>query len=60
MGTEREEDALGEAPATAADEMQDATDRLRDKAWMIAPMTSGVLDGGVDLTDAQPEAELLG
>jgi hypothetical protein len=25
----------------AASQMQEATDRLRDKAWMVAPMTNG-------------------
>jgi hypothetical protein len=26
----------------AATQMQEATERLRDKAWMVAPMTNGV------------------
>jgi hypothetical protein len=30
------------APEQAASQMQDATERLRDKAWMVAPMTSGI------------------
>ena len=25
----------------AASQMQEATERLRDKAWMVAPMTNG-------------------
>ena len=27
--------------AEAATQMQEATERLRDKAWMVAPMTNG-------------------
>ena len=33
-------------PATAdqaATQMQEATERLRDKAWMMAPITNGVV-----------------
>ena len=44
MGSEPHEAALTEAPQVAAKEMSDATDRLRDKAWMVAPLTAGVLD----------------
>jgi hypothetical protein len=29
------------APEQAAEQMQEATERLRDKAWMVAPMTNG-------------------
>ncbi|HET7530956.1 MAG TPA: hypothetical protein VFJ98_08365 [Mycobacteriales bacterium] len=29
-------------PEEAAVQMQEATERLRDKAWMVAPMTSAV------------------
>jgi hypothetical protein len=28
-------------PDQAAEQMQEATERLRDKAWMVAPMTNG-------------------
>ena len=28
-------------PPQAAAQMQEATERLRDKAWMVAPMTNG-------------------
>jgi hypothetical protein len=31
-------------PEQAADQMKDATDRLREQAWMVAPMTSAVAD----------------
>jgi hypothetical protein len=31
-------------PTEAADQMRDATDRLRDQAWMVAPFTSPVSD----------------
>jgi len=40
---EREEAALSETPESAADDMSQATDRLRDRAWMIAPMTTGAV-----------------
>jgi len=33
--------ALSETPESAADNMSEATERLRERAWMIAPMTSG-------------------
>jgi hypothetical protein len=29
------------APDQAATQMQEATERLRSKAWMVAPMTNG-------------------
>jgi hypothetical protein len=29
------------APDQADVQMQEATDRLRDQAWMVAPMTNG-------------------
>jgi len=29
------------APHQAAEQMQEATDRLREQAWMVAPMTNG-------------------
>ena len=44
MGPERQEVALSDAPQVAAEEMSDATDRLREQAWMVAPLTSGVVD----------------
>ena len=28
-------------PQHAAEQMRDATERLRDQAWMVAPMTTG-------------------
>ena len=37
-----------------ADEMRAATDRLRDAAWMVAPVTSGVVadEAAASETDA--------
>jgi hypothetical protein len=33
----------GSAPEQADTQMQEATDRLRDKAWMLAPITKGAV-----------------
>ena len=35
-------------PASADAQMRDATERLRDKAWMVAPMTAAVTALPVD------------
>lgn len=36
------------APADqAATQMQEATERLRNKAWMVAPLTNGVVSSVV-------------
>lgn len=32
-----------ERPEQAAEQMRDATDRLRERGWMVAPLTSPVL-----------------
>ena len=47
---EPREAALSESPESALADMAEATDRLREHAWMIAPMTSGVVT-------PQPESE---
>jgi len=39
-GSEVEPAVPDQAPA-AAEQMQEATERLRDKAWMVAPLTNG-------------------
>ena len=45
------------APADqAATQMQQATERLRDKAWMVAPMTNGVISSLVS-EEASAEAD---
>ena len=36
----------------AAEQMREATERLREQAWMVAPMTSAV----IDLTEADEAA----
>jgi len=40
---DREEAAINDSPEVVADTMSDATDRLRDQAWMVAPLTSGAV-----------------
>ena len=42
------------AAEQAASQMQEATDRLRSKGWMVAPMTSAMLNPAPD--DIQAEA----
>jgi hypothetical protein len=44
LSSDREEAAISESPETVAAEMSEATDRLRDKAWMIAPLTTGAVE----------------
>lgn len=43
MSPDREEAAIGATPEVVVDEMSDATGRLGDRLWMIAPMTTGVV-----------------
>ena len=45
------------APADqAATQMQEATERLRNKAWMVAPMTNGVVQPALPETPAEVES----
>ena len=44
MHPERDEAMIADAPEAVAESMSDATDRLRDQAWMVAPMTTGAID----------------
>lgn len=44
MSPDREEAAIHESPEAVAAEMSGATERLRDQAWMIAPLTRGLLE----------------
>jgi hypothetical protein len=44
VASEGHEAALSEAPQAVAEEMSHATERLRDQAWMVAPLTTGVLE----------------
>ena len=44
MHPDREETAIGEAPEVVVDAMSDVVGRLGDRLWMVAPMTSGVVE----------------
>jgi hypothetical protein len=44
------------APDQAATQMQEATERLRSKAWMVAPMTNGVVQPASEETSAEVES----
>lgn len=53
MPVDREEAAIVDNPGAVADDMADATQRLRDNAWMVAPLTSGAVTEPDQLT-AEP------
>lgn len=57
LSSDREEAAIHESPEAVAAEMSDATDRLRDQAWMIAPLTRAPLEPAPEeeRTPATPE-----
>ena len=44
---------LHDAPEQAAEQMREATDRLRERSWMVAPLTTPVSDLVIDLTDSE-------
>src|SRR5438045_4122546 len=44
LPSDREEEAILESPEAVADEMSEATERLRDQAWMIAPLTRAPIE----------------
>ena len=44
MHSDREEAAISDSPELVAETMAHATERLRENAWMIAPMTSASVD----------------
>ena len=48
--------AVEPSPQHAAEQMRAATERLRDKAWMVSPMTSAE----VPAPDDQSEVAALG
>jgi hypothetical protein len=41
---DREEAAIGATPEVVVDEMNDVLGRLGDRLWMIAPLTTGVVE----------------
>jgi hypothetical protein len=41
------------APEEAASQMQEATERLRNKAWMVAPMTNGAVTTAIEEMSAK-------
>jgi hypothetical protein len=43
-------------PEQAAEQMQEATERLRDKAWMVAPMTNGAAVAASQETTAEVDS----
>jgi hypothetical protein len=47
-----EEEPAVELPEQAAEQMRDATDRLREQGWMVAPMTTPVLPATQPATQA--------
>jgi penicillin-binding protein 1A len=53
-----EEEPAVELPEQAAEQMRDATDRLREQGWMVAPMTTPVLPAPQPATQpaTQPSA----
>jgi len=40
-------------PDQVVDQMREATDRLREQAWMVAPLTSGVVEIDPSEADAR-------
>jgi hypothetical protein len=48
--------AVEPSPQHAADQMRAATERLRDKAWMVTPLTSPDLQPAADAENAPSEA----
>ena len=44
MPPDREEAAIGATPEVVVDAMSEVTSRLGDRLWMVAPMTSGMVD----------------
>jgi hypothetical protein len=45
---DREEAAIGATPEVVVDEMSHVLGRLGDRLWMIAPMTTGVVDAAAE------------
>ena len=58
LPSDRDEAAIQESPEAVAAEMNDATERLRDQAWMIAPLTKAPIEPTA--ADHPAEAEPLG
>ena len=44
MHPDREEAAIGATPEVVVDAMSDVVGRLGDRLWMVAPLTSGVVE----------------
>ena len=49
-------------PDQVVDQMREATDRLREQAWMVAPLTSGLPEPplAVDEAHAAPDGPVTG
>jgi hypothetical protein len=51
---DREEAAIREDPQVVVETMTDATERLRDQAWMIAPLTKPAIEPAADAEPVEP------
>ena len=56
MQPDREETAIGATPEVVVDEMSDVLSRLGDRLWMVAPLTTGMVEPAA-VVDALPQTE---
>ena len=59
MPPDREEAAIGATPEVVVDEMSDVLGRLGNRLWMVAPLTTGMVEPALAAeTPTRTEAQL--